>query len=179
MSNIRDQLLDIGRTLRDLDRRLGRTERIEKSAPVTARSLGLGLGARVTHNTAQSLANATFTSVQLNTSERDTDGFYDPAVPTRLTVPSGLGGEYLLSAQVEFAANATGRRELGIRVNGTTTVVSDIRAGLSVITRLMVHTQVRLNAGSYLEVRAFQDSGGALNINSNTTSPRLAIVRVG
>ncbi len=164
--------------LRPLIKRVTTLERSVERLKGQERAI-IGNGARVRHNTAQSLADATFTSVQFNTSERDTDGFYDPAAPTRLTVPSGLEGEYLLSAQVEFAANSTGNRQLGIRVNGTTTVVSDIRVGLSVITRLIVHTQVRLNAGSYLEVRAFQNSGGALNINSNSTSPRLAIVRVG
>ncbi len=181
MSNIRDQLLDMGRALRDHERRLGRTERIEKSAPVTARLLGLGLGARITHSVAQSIASGTGVSLSFDTSQRDTDGYYSSAAPTRLTVPTGLGGEYLVSAHVEYAANATGHRHLFIRLNGVTALVTDIRLALgsTLPTRMSVQAQVPLAAGDYVEVRVFQDSGGALSVTNTTFSPRLTLVRVG
>jgi hypothetical protein len=110
--------------------------------------------------------------VQFNAAdEYDTDSIHDPSTNnTRLTIPTGLGGVWRFTATVAYAGNNTGDRLAQWIKNGTilssyygTQVSNAAAAGL----RTAVTTTVELNlvAGDYIEVNAFQTSGGALNID--------------
>jgi hypothetical protein len=126
---------------------------------------------RLTHNAAQSLTTATLTVLAFNTE------IYDAAAPnamhdttvgnSRITIPSNGAGWYLLSANVEFAANATGIRQVQIRINGVTVIASVIVPATAAGTcRLNVSTMYRMAVGDYAEVQAQQTSGGALNVTT-------------
>lgn len=85
---------------------------------------------------------------------------------SRITIPTGWGGIYQIGASVAFTANATGYRQISIKVNGSTDIVfqNAPTTGSAINHRLSAQTIYYLNAGDYIEVYANQTSGGALNI---------------
>ena len=134
------------------------------------------------HNTSQSINDATFTTVSLNAEDYDVGTMHDTTTNnSRLTVPSGGGGLYLVVAMVVFEANATGVRAARLIKNGSTaaplqqTGVANAGASNSVSTTLI--DIVALSAGDYIEVQAYQNSGGALPIGS-TSRPSANILQL-
>lgn len=84
---------------------------------------------------------------------------------SRCVVPVGAAGFYLMIGSTTFASNATGSRYVYFKKNGTTGIgpLIDIAAQASGPTALQVATMATLAAGDYVELIAFQNSGGALN----------------
>lgn len=117
------------------------------------------------HNTSGS-----WLTVLWDTEEFDTDAFHDNSTDTnRLTVPTAMGGKYLLIANVCFAANGTGIRGVQINKNSTTAntnvlAQSSTPAATGISGDFQAITMVALTAGDWISVNAFQNSGGNLNI---------------
>jgi len=129
-------------------------------------------GARVYNSGATiSIPNSSLTAISFNAENFDTDSYHESVThPTRLTVPGA--GEYLVGGGVLWAANGTGWRSLRVRVNGTTDIVNegiDSPSGADAIGQPL-STLVSLSAADYLELIAFQTSGGSLNIFGEGTS---------
>jgi hypothetical protein len=123
------------------------------------------VGANATKTANQSLANATLTAVTFEgTDILDSNSFHNPSSNnTRMTIPTGYDGKYLIQATIEFASNTTGGRELQIYKNGTTVlqyVTTDAEGSLSIA----ISGTFGLVATDYVEIRAYQSSGGALDI---------------
>lgn len=76
-------------------------------------------------------------------------------------------GRYLVSAGVEFAANATGQRRLRILDTGTA-IATVSAAGAAVTNGLTLTKVVRLSAGDVITAQAYQTSGAALNVAGDT-----------
>ena len=137
--------------------------------------------ARVYNSAAITLTTATETLLTFNSERFDTNGLHSPSSnPGRLTAPSS--GVYLISAHLTFASNATGIRYAYIRLNGSTIIA---RAKLPTSGSgglddwLSISTICWLAAGDYVEVFAFQNSGGNLNIlSAGNSSPEFAMTRV-
>ena len=112
-----------------------------------------------------SLANSTATAVAFAAENWDTDAFHDNVTNnTRLTVPAGLGGRYLVIGGCTFALNITGVRSIRLRVNGAGTNDSFTMLPTTGLATIMsVSRELLLNAGDYVELLAYQTSGGALN----------------
>jgi hypothetical protein len=93
---------------------------------------------------------------------------HDPASNnTRFTVPTGGDGLYLLTTVIAFSTTAiTTRTLIWFRKNGTTRLTPYIGTNASAGGSVWQHgsTITNLVAGDYIEVMAWQDSGGALNI---------------
>lgn len=127
--------------------------------------------ALVTHNTTQSIANNTVTALAFNTEVSDSATLHDTVTNnSRITVPAGQGGWWYFSGFAAFASNATGQRQVALRLNGTTILGAqqvDTTAG-SQETRLQTSFEGVFVAGDYMEVVVLQNSGGALNA---ATSP--------
>jgi hypothetical protein len=142
----------------------------------------LHAGCRVYHSAAQSIGSGTSTALSFNSERHDSDGFHSTSSNTnRITIPAGMGGKYVISGQVRFAANATGFREVSIRVGGATTIaIQDTLAVGGVPTILSITTVYELAAGDYVELLAYQNSGGALDVDSSGNySPEFSIAAVG
>lgn len=100
----------------------------------------------------------------------DTDNYHSNSVNTsRFTVPAGLGGKYLISAMVDFAGNSTGVRTIAIYKNGAIApgAWGNGVPGAVNATAASVVTIIDLVPGDYVEVLAWQNSGSAVNIQSN------------
>ncbi len=128
------------------------------------------------HSTTQSINNATLTRVQFNTQLQYNGSIglsYDNTTNIgRFTNTSGVTKVYTISSIISFAANATGVRAITLCLNGDTTATGRYAETLipSVSTNdstvITLSTNIVLSANDFIEVYAYQTSGGALNIGS-------------
>jgi hypothetical protein len=125
------------------------------------------VGCKVTRGSAQTIANSTWTTINWDSEVFDTDGFHDNATNnSRLTIPTGKGGKYLINLQARFDTNATGIRALIINKNGTNEYQLMIVPATSGDRSLIaVSTVLNLVAGDYVYAQCLQSSGGNLNID--------------
>lgn len=132
--------------------------------------VGTGIGARVTNSGNVSGTDATYTSMTFDTEVFDTDGFHSTSSNTsRFTIPAGLGGTYLVQGTIQWVANATGVRFAAIAKNGTNDTPSGpLTPSSSFSNRLPTYAVLQLVAGDYVEVKGYQNSGGALNMESGS-----------
>lgn len=123
--------------------------------------------ARVFNSAAQSLTSGTLTALTFDSERYDVGDCHSTVSNTRLTVPTGEGGLYHIFGSVRFSLNATGARSIYIQINGTTRVAQvELDACSSSVTNLVIATDYGLIAGDYVELFAWQTSGGALNVDS-------------
>lgn len=123
------------------------------------------LCARVRRAATQNLTNNVFTVMTWDTEDYDRGGFYVPGQPTRLTIP--VSGVYRVSGNVPMGANNTGSgRAVAIYVNGAA-ATSGSRyvppfASASRVPTPEVNLELQLDAGDYLELFGWQDTGATL-----------------
>jgi hypothetical protein len=145
--------------------------------------------ARVYNSGPPTISHNTTTALTFNSERFDHGDLHSTSSNTsRLTAPvAGLysaapvAGLYSVGANFRFAANATGQRYGALRVNGSTVIAEDmvLPGSAAVLPRLVLSTIWRLAAGDYVEVLAFQTSGGALDVEtSSATSPEFWMVRL-
>lgn len=146
----------------------------------------LAAAVRVYHNAAQSLTTAALTTLAFNSERFDQAAGVASTQHDVITNSSRLTcrvtGVYQISACIQFAANATGIRQLNIQLGGTTVIAAEIvpAAGTGP-TIVSVSTLYSLTATTdYVEVIASQTSGGNLNVDTSANySPEFMMVRVG
>ena len=132
----------------------------------------------VTRTTTQSITHNSTSYISFNSEIADTHGYITVTSDT-ITIPTGAGGVYCISAYARYAANATGFRVLGIEVAGS--VVAEWR-GLAHTTGGQPTSMgasiggIRLAQTNTIKLLTFQNSGGALNTEAST--PRLHLLRV-
>lgn len=130
---------------------------------------------RLFNSAAISIPTAVATALTFNTEVFDAaapNNMHDTATNTsRITVPTGGAGWYNITGSLEFAANATGYREIRVRLNGVTNIAIHNAMAVTVATithRMSINVQYALNVGDYVELMALQTSGGALNVATNS-----------
>ena len=113
------------------------------------------------------IPNATGTALTFNTEDYDTDGIHSTSSNTsRFTVPSGKAGYWQVSFFFNFDGNATGIRSIYVYKNGNfNALISTNPASTSQASNNATMTY-SLIVGDYIELYAFQNSGGNLNINT-------------
>lgn len=129
---------------------------------------------RAVANAVTAIPDATWTAVAFAGADRfDTDAFHNPAANnTRLTVPAGKGGKYLIGANVAFAGNVTNQRACRIWLNGTTRIGGEQMVNAAINGqphRFQTVTLYELAVGDFVEVQLWQNSGGSLN-SENTAN---------
>lgn len=143
-----------------------------------------GPSCRVYHSANQSVPQSTWTTLSFNSEYHDTEDLHDNAVSnSRLTVPAGKGGTYIVVFQGKFTNTGT-NNELGarIRLNGGPGIVAHhaIRAaGYRHVQ--VVSPPIALSAGDYVEAQVYQDyeTTGTLEESVSEASPRFGMVRQG
>lgn len=113
---------------------------------------------------AQAIAHNTMTAISFtDPDEWDTDNFHSTVTnPTRLTIPTGLSGKYLIQVNLGYANGPAGTRYIKIQKNGATalTVIQDDDAANIWYSNAMA--MAHLTATDYVEVIAYQYSTWAL-----------------
>jgi len=116
-----------------------------------------------------SVSNSTETVISFDAEGWDTHGFHDNSVNnSRITIPSGLGGRYLIVVRVIWAGSGSGARLVRLVADGTTNTkfdfVNDGNAGVFGVDTKNHSMIMELSAGSYYELKLWQDSGGDLAV---------------
>ena len=126
------------------------------------------VGCRATKSAAQTISTGVTTAVTFDTETFDTDNFHSTSTNTsRMTVPTGKAGKYLVTAGVTFATNATGNREIYIYKNGNQ-YSSAFQPGTSVgSTSIVIADVVSMAVGDYVESRVAQDSGSSVDVRGD------------
>lgn len=151
-------------------------QKLRMNAGATAPEWGSQVGARAKHSTTQSITTSgTSQAVIFDTEDYDTDAIHSVASNTsRFVVPTGMGGKWLAIATLFFAANATGARLGQFKVNGTTFIDGSVTGVPASATTAAQYVQIsvvaNLAAADYLEIFAYQTSGGALNLGATDTA---------
>jgi hypothetical protein len=125
---------------------------------------------RVYNSVTQSLTNVTEATLTFDTERFDTDSMHSTVTNTgRITF--NTAGLYVVAALVNYANNAAGVRYTYIRHNGANYVTADTRAATNGLATIVnVAAVMKVAAGDYAEVRAYQSSGGALNVSASSAT---------
>ena len=137
-----------------------------------ARGCSLYLGSN------QSLSHNTITTITWGSEYWDSDSFHSTSTNTsRITIPAGLGGIYQINAALTYASSTVGGRDLYIYINGASYVgyqsidgQDDVPPGLNAS---MIYS---FNAGDYVEIRGYQNSGGNLNVLAPYSSFSVSLI---
>jgi len=124
-------------------------------------------GAKASLTAPESISDATPMDVPFDAAGTDTAYFWSGGAPTRLTVPTALGGLYYVGgAYLVWDSNATGYRVATIKKNGSITVVSDKRNAVNGTgTEYTIYFDLEnFSAADYLTLNVEQNSGGNLNL---------------
>lgn len=127
-------------------------------------------GVLCTKSASQSISNATWTAITYDTEVYDTDNFHSTSSNTsRLTVPTGLGGYYLITWGMT-ASNGDVAQNCKLYVNttdwGSFYFAKNNANGLAVSTGSVI---INLSAGDYIEQQVYS---GAMSIDSNAQNSR-------
>lgn len=136
-------------------------------------------------NATQSLPNGTDTMVTFGASDFDTDTMGTTGASARITI--NTAGVYLVTYSVGFAAGTPGGgRFVTIAKNGTGSALNATGFGWngaagSTSLQSMVTNAVTLSlaATDYLQINAWQSSGGNLNIGAIPESTFFSVVWIG
>ena len=141
------------------------------------------VGCSIYKTSNQSIANDTDEVITFGSEEFDTDAFHSTSTNTsRITIPAGKGGKYLVVGQASWAANATGQRRLMVFLNGSSISMGVMANPLTVSgqpTRYNMSFIKDFVATDYIELAAFQTSGGALDIQGFQSTTRFGVVYLG
>jgi len=141
-----------------------------------------GMGARVYNSANITIANGTQTTLTFDSERSDTYNLHSTSSNTeRLIAPTP--GTYTITGHVAFSSNSTGRRLLIISLNGTSNWIAaqNTAAVSGDATDISISTTYNLSAGDYVILRAFQTSGGSLDViygGPDSYSPEFSMVRV-
>jgi hypothetical protein len=131
------------------------------------------VGCRAFRNSAQTINNASLTAIEYNAETYDTDNFHDTSTnPSRMTIPTGKGGYYVLHVMLTYSENSGGFRDLRFYKNGSELQMLRTagQPNANALTGMFASYAGNFAAGDYLEVFGYQNSGGSLDIGANTNS---------
>jgi len=129
-------------------------------------------GCAIYKTSTQSTANGVATSVTYDGEYLDTNGYHSTSSNTsRITIPSGKAGKYLVTGNLQFASIISANIVLFLVKNGAQIVTSQYPQQSinysSGATTLNVSAIVDCAVGDYLEIQAFQGSGGNQDVSAN------------
>lgn len=111
------------------------------------------------------VANNTQTAVSFDNELIDTNSFHSTVTnPTRVTIPTGYGGKYAISANAYWGTSAGGGQR-GSRIYKNGAIFIDFgnnNSGSTEFPSIFWNAIVSLSAADYIEFYVFQTSGGAL-----------------
>ena len=133
------------------------------------------VGCRAYASTAQSLANGAGVAILFNQESYDTNGFHSTSTNTsRMTIPSGKTGYYLINCVLTYDGNSSGQRDVYVYKNATSILVNTTFSGQgSTVWGITATTTAYLTAGDYLELYGYQDSGSSINTYPSSNGQRV------
>lgn len=138
-----------------------------------------GPWARVYRSTQQTIPHITITAISFDTKVFDSGGLWVVGSPSRLTVPAGYGGQWLVVGQASFVGSASGAsRTADINKNGIRK--SRIRTPATIAGFYgIVGGIIDAVAGDYFELAVLHDTGSDLLTESGDANLSLAAAFLG
>ena len=140
---------------------------------------------RVYHNANQSITNVTLTALAFNSERFDQAGNAADTQHDTVTNNSRLtcryAGVYQITGMVDWATNTNGGRQAQLWLNNATQIgaLRLATVGSTNVCTIQVTALYALAVNDYVELKVYQDSGGALNVlASGNFSPEFMMVRV-
>lgn len=128
---------------------------------------GAPIATHVYRTTSQSIPNATWTTVSFSAAISDPWSRWDGATACY----AQYAGYYQVSVRGTWASNATGVRMLAIVRNGSDYVdTQEMTAVNGLDHHMSTSCLVYLSAGEYVQMRVYQNSGGAMNIGGTASA---------
>jgi hypothetical protein len=117
-----------------------------------------------------SVPNTSETAIQWAATSWNYQTMWTGGANTRLTVPASWSGKYLITFNATFAANATGYRYVKVFRTGVSVGLFGFPAASASIQTTVSGSVIATATGGsdYFELFAYQNSGGALNVDSNS-----------
>ena len=128
----------------------------------------------------QSISNTTDTAITWNSEYFDTDSYHDTSTNTsRITIPAGKTGKYLISATSGYDTSPSAVRVIGqFRLNGSTVFyASEVNKGAS-SSGPISSVVYPLTAGDYIELVVWQNAGSSLSF-LETKQSNFSVVYLG
>lgn len=133
------------------------------------------VGCRIKRASGDLSFDTTGAAIAFDAEDDDTDGFHDNSTNnTRMTVPTGAAGVYLIGAQAYSAQDY----DLRARLNGSAYIGLVRTAGVSVVAPVL-STVYRLAEGDYIEIVGRGLGGSATIIYDAGVSPVAWMYRIG
>lgn len=131
----------------------------------------------------QDLAHDTWTGVSWDAETFDVGGMHSTASnSSRLIVPTGASGTYLIHAGVRFGANSSESAAMRVRKNDTSDLsVTPLALNTGLGVGLTLLTFAVLDAGDYATVQVYQNSGSTESFGATgdrLQQPQCAAVRL-
>lgn len=128
-------------------------------------------GCLLSRSTDLSVSNGTSTAVTWDTETFDVGGFHSTSSNTsRITIPTGKGGYYLVSGFVGLFENPTSANSASLRVHKNGSMVYQLQETATLQKELSVSVVMSLAAADYVELFAFQNTGGTSTFYSGVFS---------
>ena len=127
-------------------------------------------GVSLTNSVSQTLSNNTQTAITFDTESLDSDSYHSTTTNTsRITIPAGKAGKYLIYGHIGFNTNATSFRRITFYKNGVAFAGMYTSAtGGSVAPSIIPYTAiVNLAVSDYVEMFGVQNSGGNLTVRGD------------
>jgi hypothetical protein len=137
-------------------------------------------GCRVTQSSAQTISNASTTTLNFNTETFDVDGYHDNVTNNnRLTIPAGKSGYFLIFAKLNMTANAGGSFQGLLRKNGSQVTTWGTKNNTNINGEPAISIVVSGVPTDFFDLAVYQDSGGNLDTISGTTAITFGITYLG
>lgn len=137
--------------------------------------LGRLLSCKGTRNAVQSLTTSVQTEILWNTEAWDDDTMHDTSTNTGRIVCK-TAGRYRATGYIEYASNGTGIRSAHLKVTGTEKMRTRVAPASGSVTGVPISGEFDMAANDYFTLDGFQDSGGNLDVN---TQSFLSVTRIG
>jgi hypothetical protein len=113
----------------------------------------------------ETIADQTTTVIPWDAAEFDTDGFWSPANPSRLTMPAGVSRVRLIG-NLRWENNGSGNRQAWLTKNGAGFPGAPMvmHGAGSVVGQNLATVPLAVSAGDFFELAAWHSAGGAINV---------------
>ncbi|EFC80877.1 hypothetical protein [Parafrankia sp. EUN1f] len=126
----------------------------------------------------QSIATSSDIAITFGSASPNVDNMWSSGDPTKIT--ANTAGYYAIAGVVAFAANSTGGRFGKMKRNGTTLRAASVPALASPVETFidMALRVVHMDVGEYIQLFAWQNSGGSLNTSTNDGGCQISVIRL-
>lgn len=125
----------------------------------------------------QTIPTGTVTKVEFNNEKYDIQNEFDSTTNYRFTATKA--GKYLITVGLGYIYITDGSRcQIHVKVNGGLVALSQFHASYTELLYIPVSKVIDLAAGDYIEIYAYQDTGGNINLKDTDYATYLTISKI-